>query len=81
MSKFKINEYADFSDEGTFFTSAKFKHQDPNGDYWAEMDDGYLHFFNHARKIEPRVHICFCEEETHTTVSKELADRIKAGEF
>ena len=61
----------------------KFKHQDPDCEVWGVTTNGYIIGRSYARKIQPKVRITihydshqhFCE------ISKELADKIKAGEL
>ena len=72
----EVSEHPDFRDK----IIVKFKHKDPHGWIYSANADGFVLMRRFARKIEPKVKICFCLEGAYVDISRELADKIKAGD-
>jgi hypothetical protein len=80
-------EVCDFAHFKIHTGKGEFKHLNPDGTYWIVDDKGYMRSGAFARKVEPMVRIRMCivgdngglSKETWD-ISKELADKIKAGD-
>ena len=87
--KFEFNDEievgccADFTDDPT---EGKFKHLDPEGNYWIADKDGQMMYGRYARKVEPMVTGYINSRQYSATkemwkVFYDATDKIIAGDF
>jgi hypothetical protein len=86
--EFKFDEEIEVSEDASFthgIIKGRFKYLDPEGDYWiAKNSNGAMWCAgDFARKVEPMVRVkIYADDDSWWGghISKELADKIKAGE-